>query len=294
MGKLMRSKAFVIPGSDDMASGFAMTHTFCWIDWEKASAYPICTNFINRGAFSAGDAVQHINYFLFCVEIPLEGDLRLIQRGQSTLISPGKVGLIHQNEDCRLETGPSGFCRKLAIGFTGTVLPLIVSQTGLAGQVSSDIRNFETLYAVFDRIEKLIRQKSEAVHPEICALSLQFLMELATQIQPVYPKKLMQALALMHSRVGTSLTLENLARELHIGKSTLERLFRFHLNQSPKEYYRSLKFEKAKQLLFNSTLSVKEIADLCGYRDQFNFTAGFRRSFGVSPRELRKRGNRFG
>ena len=265
-----------------------MTRTHHWIDWKKAAALPVCTNFVNRGFFSPGDSVRHVNPFLLYVEIPLEGDLCLIQRDRKYTISPGSVGLLHQNEDSILETGKSGFCRKLSLGFTGTALSTIVSQTGLAGQVVFVIRNFQTLHSLFNRIEKLLLRQNENSHPELCALSLQFLLELATQIQPAYPEKLSQAIALMHSRIGTKMTLVDLTGELHIAKSTLDRLFRLHLNRSPKEYCRNLRMEKAKNLLLQSTLSVKEIAPLCGYKDPFNFTNAFRHSAGVSPREYRK------
>ena len=288
MRKLMRSRSFVISGSEEFTSSYIMTRSHHWIDWKKAAALPVCTNFVNRGVFSPGDSVQHVNPFLLYVEIPLEGDLCLIQRDREYTISPGRVGLLHQHEDNFLETGKSGFCRKLSLGFTGTALSTIVCQTGLAGQVVFPVRNFQTLYTLFDRIEKLLFRKDGNTHPELCALSLQFLLELATQIQPAYPEKLSEAITLMHSRIGTNMTLEELAGELHVGKSTLDRLFRLHLNCSPKDYCRNLRMEKAKTLLLQSTLSVKEIASLCGYRDPFNFTNAFRHCAGVSPRDYRK------
>ena len=72
--------------------------------------------------FSPGDSVRHVNQFLLYVEIPLEGDLLLIQRDREYTISPGSVGLLHQDEDSTLETGKSGFCRKLSMGFAWTAL----------------------------------------------------------------------------------------------------------------------------------------------------------------------------
>ena len=45
---------------------------------------------------------------------------------------------------------------------------------------------------------------------------------------------------------------------------------------------------RAKQLLADEKLSVKEISARVGYDNALNFSTGFRKRFGISPSEYRK------
>ena len=56
---------------------------------------------------------------------------------------------------------------------------------------------------------------------------------------------------------------------------------------SPAHYLTSLKLQKAKALLFNSTMSVKEIAFYLNYEDAAYFSSIFKKYIGLSPSEYR-------
>ena len=48
-----------------------------------------------------------------------------------------------------------------------------------------------------------------------------------------------------------------------------------------------LKLNKAGRMLLTSELSVKEIASMVGFEDQFHFSRNFKKHFGYSPSEYR-------
>jgi AraC-like DNA-binding protein len=50
---------------------------------------------------------------------------------------------------------------------------------------------------------------------------------------------------------------------------------------------RGLRLDHGQQLLLDTRLTVREIAEQCGYPEQANFTAAFRKRFGVAPSQLR-------
>jgi AraC-like DNA-binding protein len=50
---------------------------------------------------------------------------------------------------------------------------------------------------------------------------------------------------------------------------------------------RSLKMDQAKQLLINSSMTIKEIANLIGYSSAANFTTSFTHVVGMSPKTYR-------
>jgi transcriptional regulator GlxA family with amidase domain len=63
----------------------------------------------------------------------------------------------------------------------------------------------------------------------------------------------------------------------------LERLFKKHLNTTPKTYYTGLRLQKARELLFHTNMSLAEICFACGFNSQTHFSKSYRAKFGVSP-----------
>jgi AraC-like DNA-binding protein len=76
-----------------------------------------------------------------------------------------------------------------------------------------------------------------------------------------------------------------LANEVGIGRNALQSGFREMYGSNIKEYMLQVRMEKAKQYLEEGRKTMKQIAMCCGYRSQGNFTAAFRRVYGVAPSE---------
>lgn len=70
--------------------------------------------------------------------------------------------------------------------------------------------------------------------------------------------------------------------------SSIVRLFREGLGQSPIEYLINLRLEKGAALLRRKTMTVAAIAAATGFSDSNYFTKMFSRKFALSPREYRK------
>jgi len=78
----------------------------------------------------------------------------------------------------------------------------------------------------------------------------------------------------------------------HIAKTStghLARLFREQYGTSFTGYLRRLRMQKAVELLTRSTLPVARIAERVGYHDGSRFAQHFRRQFGLTPRQYRRR-----
>jgi AraC-like DNA-binding protein len=65
-------------------------------------------------------------------------------------------------------------------------------------------------------------------------------------------------------------------------------LFRKETGTVPAAYIRKLRYEKACDLLMNSSFSVKEITDLVGIHDVSHFVRDFQKVYGMSPRTFRR------
>lgn len=86
---------------------------------------------------------------------------------------------------------------------------------------------------------------------------------------------------------------ENLHREMSLGKFARSvnlsvwrfcHVFRSEVGMSPIQYLRSLRMEKAKELLESSFLSIKEIGHLVGLNDESHFVRDFKKAYGLSPK----------
>lgn len=87
---------------------------------------------------------------------------------------------------------------------------------------------------------------------------------------------------------GTALGLAALARECGVSVRHFSRLFRNTTGQTLGDYTARLRVERAKALLAESRLLVKEVAFRCGFDSAAAFSAAFRRMVGVTPRQFRR------
>jgi AraC-like DNA-binding protein len=80
----------------------------------------------------------------------------------------------------------------------------------------------------------------------------------------------------------------HLAAQLRLSPSRLEHLFKKETGQTIKAYVRAARLKKAKHLLQDPTLQIKEVAAAVGYSDASDFAHHFRKRFGQSPSRVRR------
>ncbi len=84
-----------------------------------------------------------------------------------------------------------------------------------------------------------------------------------------------------------ALSVELLSFRLGVHRSTLTRLVTRQCGMAPQEYLTAFRLQIAMRMLHESTVSVKEIAEATGFRDQNYFGKVFRRHLGKSPSRMR-------
>lgn len=83
--------------------------------------------------------------------------------------------------------------------------------------------------------------------------------------------------------------LEDAAEISGISTRYFEKLFREKYGAAPKEYVISLKIERAKELLLNEKVLIKDIAIMLGYSDIYHFGKLFSAKTGYTPSEYRNK-----
>jgi AraC-like DNA-binding protein len=95
------------------------------------------------------------------------------------------------------------------------------------------------------------------------------------------------ALELIRNRDGR-ISLDEIADTLYVSKDYLRHLFRGHSELSPVRHIINARIRKAKNLLLDGRLSVKQVAGQCGFDDTYYFLRIFKKVTGSTPSAYRK------
>lgn len=84
-------------------------------------------------------------------------------------------------------------------------------------------------------------------------------------------------------------SIEQLAKNLHVGRRNFDRRFKKATDFTPLEYLQRIKVEAAKKAFENTRLNVNEVMDNVGYSDAKAFREVFSRITGIAPVDYRAR-----
>lgn len=83
-------------------------------------------------------------------------------------------------------------------------------------------------------------------------------------------------------------TSQELCELLHISGSQLNRILKEKYNMTFKQKHMETQIEYVKEMLINTNIPIREIAEKTGYTSEGNFTAFIKHALGVSPKAYRK------
>jgi two-component system response regulator YesN len=99
--------------------------------------------------------------------------------------------------------------------------------------------------------------------------------------------RVQKAVALMKDSLHRELPLSEIAQSVNLSSWHLCHLFKSETGMSPTQYLKWLRMQWAKELLETTFLSVKEIRDKVGARDESHFVRNFKSFYGLSPMQYR-------
>lgn len=85
------------------------------------------------------------------------------------------------------------------------------------------------------------------------------------------------------------ITMQQVASYVHVTEKHFCRKFKQVYGIPPQQYLLKLRMEKACELLSDTSLKIKEVAQSVGYDSQLSFSSAFRRHYSLSPSEFRKK-----
>ena len=96
-----------------------------------------------------------------------------------------------------------------------------------------------------------------------------------------------EAIELMETDLKAKLRADHVAQELGLSVSRLQHLFKHHTGTTLNKYLQEVRIERARKLLEETHLSVKQIVSEVGAGDTSHFVRAFRKAQGLSPTRYR-------
>ena len=92
----------------------------------------------------------------------------------------------------------------------------------------------------------------------------------------------------LHANLHLQLSIEEVASIANLNTKYFSQLCKHYLGAPFLKYVTSIRMERAKELLANSSYSIKEIAEMTGFSDSNYFSRVFRHTFDLSPSAFRE------
>lgn len=101
--------------------------------------------------------------------------------------------------------------------------------------------------------------------------------------------KILRALQLINAQPTTNWTVGSLAREVGMSRSSFSDMFGRSIGESPVRHLARVRMKIAAQMLHGEHMTLLEIAYQVGYSSDISLTRAFKRFFGTTPSEFRRR-----
>ena len=98
-----------------------------------------------------------------------------------------------------------------------------------------------------------------------------------------------QAMEYIEENVGKDISLNEISERLNISSYYFSKLFKEETNEGFVEYLTKRRVERAKEMLKDPTVSIKEVGSECGYLDPNYFSRIFKKATGMTPTEYKER-----
>ncbi len=291
----------------------------------KFASEQYCTNFSYskdikqleiEGMYSLTYVLKKCNVLLSVVEYgwevhgpgssygPAERDyyiLHFITKGKGRFVVDGKEYVVKKG-DCFLiptklttyyEADNKNPYTYYWVGFDGIEAKELLEKSGLIINENYVIhpKNYNALFEIFSNFDVATTNNSAIPYHLIAKLYMLF-SEIMSEQSVEYTQVsnyVDLAINYMNMNYSKKISIELLSRIVGIERTYFYRLFKDATKTSPKEYLSNLRIEKAKMLLCNSDMNIKEIALSVGFSNYFSFEKLFKEKNGINPTTYRKK-----
>lgn len=217
----------------------------------------------------------------FGIAFSLGGELTYHHNNMHIQLSEHNVALLPQNSSYEVCcTKPGAFA---VINFLTADSPCI-NEFVLLPTKRIDIFKNE----FFNMHKFFITDSPQKTYFNLSSLYKMFYILTNDSFQKSLPVSLNNALDYIDKNINV-ITLSNtqIAEHLHISEVYLRKLFSANLNLSVNKYIQKKRIDKAMTLLLETSFSITEISEMCGFSCIYYFSNSFKRQTGYTPTQYR-------
>ncbi|MBV8805900.1 MAG: helix-turn-helix domain-containing protein [Sinobacteraceae bacterium] len=235
----------------------------------------------------------------YCLYVPLQGEHEMRQFCRDAVCTPRAATLIATGEPfCQTKLGdndtlyllmPRGFAEQRLPRCEDACARLVSSREGV-GRLA-----FDTITSLYKEAPRLTVEEflgAARVASDLVLLAVSGAADIMSDARSIRAGNLARAKRVIRTRFADpDLSLSDIARECGLSLRYLHDLFRDD-GRTAREYLQGERLKAARSMLERSAARASTVTDVClacGFSTPSQFSTTFKRTFGLSPRELLRR-----
>lgn len=102
--------------------------------------------------------------------------------------------------------------------------------------------------------------------------------------------KISKVIDYIHKKLDQKISIEEMAELAGMSPNNFHRLFKEALNDTPVQYIKKIRLNKARQLILHENMKAINACNAVGYDSATQFSREFKRYFGASPGKVKELG----
>lgn len=232
--------------------------------------------------------INRENSYCYILEYICEGSGTLLCNGTKFHVSKGDVYLLPKGSNHKYYADDTW--EKIWFNVDGILVSSLIYSYGLENSIV--FHNFNER-SLFDALYEITCKKIPTKDIMLSASMYfhQIMQHLYTFNQGLYNNKVNTIKQILDTSLyERNVSIKGIAKKLSLSQTQVISLFKNAFDMTPYQYFSKRRIELAAELLLNSNMQVKEIAEMLNYTDQPYFSNLFRKTWGVSPEKYRKNG----
>ena len=181
------------------------------------------------------------------------------------------------------------------VHFTGSAVEDLLRENNLTSGVVYHVGICVEITEMFNNLINEIKYRKPAYNSLLNAFFLTLvslvkrrIIEYRDELFSSYSTMLQPVIDDINKNYANNKTVEDYAEMCHLDKYYFIRCFKKHTGMTPYAYKIQVRMKNAKHLLSNTSMSIKEIAEMVGFSDQLYFSRTFKKYSRLTPSEYRR------
>ena len=157
------------------------------------------------------------------------------------------------------------------------------------GKLNIPEEHVKTILASADKISSFPAKSDQLAEHILHRILIDCSLFSSATVTPQMSKETLFISNYILKHLSEPLSVSMLAAKVNLSHNGLIWKFKKELNVTPVSYIAMCRIKRATQMLFDSDLTVSQIAEACGYANAYYFSNDFKKIEGISPSDFRKK-----